>query len=122
MKLHELHVREFRASRVSHSHAVACRNLRIRSVQKNLARAARSQDDCARPKLSWRTHQWIKVANAAHAPVSDEQRFRRGMSDESNLSLCPCSCNQSAHDLSSCRIAVRVQYAAARMRCLARED
>src|SRR5947209_19648912 len=44
------------------------------------------------------------------------------MSDESNLALGSRSCNQRANNLTSCRISVRVQDSAARVRGLARED
>ena len=87
MKLHKLHVGKLRARFVSHRHAVARRHLRVRRVQKNLSRPARSQHHRTRPQLARRAHQGVQITHAATTTLRDNQALYASVRDESYLGL-----------------------------------
>src|SRR5207248_2520633 len=107
---------------VGHSHAVASRHSRVRRVQVELARASRREHYAARDERARRAHERVEVAHARDATVSDDEALGLCVSEEGDAALSSGAREQCADYLAPRRVAVRVQYSRARVRCLAREE
>ena len=122
VELHELHVRKLRARVEGHRHAVARRHRRVRRVQVELARAARREHHAARARRARRAHERVEVADARDATVSNDEALGLCVSEERDVALASGAREECADYLAPRRVAVRVQYARARVRGLAREQ
>src|SRR5205085_2263499 len=122
VKLNKLHVGKLRARGVGHRHAVARRHRRVRRVQVELARAARREHHAARARRARRAHERVEVTDARDATVNDDEALGLGVREKRDVALGAGAREQGSDYLAPRRVAVRVQYARARVRGLTREE
>src|ERR1044072_6899979 len=114
MELNELHIAYDSARSISHSHAIACSDIRISRMRVNLPRAARRKHDCASIERAYLVGDRLDVSDADRAPVFDDERLSAGVRQAFYSRRLFRPCDERAHYFAARRVASRAQDGRAR--------